>query len=157
MYESAQPRFPSPSRVNSHGAWSCLLAIVEALYLCGFRDEAAALSPLVDRALEEGPDWLSFDGRLVETRAGVAATAAGCWEAAERHYSTAQQHAQRMNNPLEETELRYLRARMLIDRNGGDDRSQAAELLQQALLDYRRFGMPSYSAEMERMLLVTRG
>ena len=123
MYESAQPRFPSPSRVNSHGAWSCLLAIVEALYLCGFRDEAAALSPLVDRALEEGPDWLSFHGRLVETRAGVAATAAGCWEAAERHYSTAQQHAERMNNPLEETELRYLRARMLIDRNGGDDRS----------------------------------
>jgi len=142
--------------VNSHGAWSCLLAIVEALYLCGFRDDAAALSPLVDRALEEGPDWLSFDGRLVETRAGVAATAAGSWEAAERHYSTAQQHAQRMNNPLEETELRYLRARMFIDRNGRDDRAQAAELLQQALVDYRGFGMPSYSAEMERMLLATR-
>ena len=86
------------------------------------------------------------------TRAGVAAAAGGCWEAAERHFAEAEQHAKRMNNRLEETELRRLRARMLLDRDGPGDGAWAAELLQEALVDYRRFGMPSYAAETERML-----
>ena len=57
-----------------------------------------------------------------------------------------------MNNRLEETELRRLRARMLLDRNGPGDRALAAELLNEALGDYRKFGMPSYAAVTERML-----
>ena len=61
-----------------------------------------------------------------------------------------------MQNPLEETELRRLRAHMLLDRNGSGDHAQAQQLLEQALITYRRFGMPSYVAEMERMLRQTR-
>jgi hypothetical protein len=129
-----------------------LFGLVEALYLCGFTDDAAALAPLVEKVLEHGPDWISFDGRLVHTRAGVAA-AAGCnWEAAERHFTEAELHAKRMNNRLEETELRRLRARMLLDRDGPGDRARAGELLKKALIDYRTFGMPTYAAETERML-----
>jgi tetratricopeptide (TPR) repeat protein len=152
IYQSERSKLPSPDRVNSHGAWSRLLGLVEALYLCGFADDAAALSPLVDKVLEHGPDWLTFDGRLVRTRAGVAATAGRQWEAAERHFAEAELHARRMNNRLEETELRRLRARMLLDRDGPGDRALAAELLRAALIDYRKFGMPSYAAETERML-----
>jgi tetratricopeptide (TPR) repeat protein len=157
IYQSEQSKLPSPERVNTHGAWNRLLGLVEALYLCGFSDEAAALSPLVENALEHGPDWITFDGRLVLTRAGVAAAAGGFWEAAERHYAEAELHAKRMNNRLEETELRRLRARMLLDRDGPGDRALAAELLQEALIDYRRFGMPRYAAETERMLRETQG
>jgi class 3 adenylate cyclase/tetratricopeptide (TPR) repeat protein len=155
IYQSARPTLPSPDQVNSNGAWSCLFGLVEALYLCGFRDDAAALSPLVEKALERGPDWISFDGRLVRTRAGVAAAAGGCWEAAERHFAVAQQHAKRIQNRLEETDLRRLRARMLLDRDGPGDRTEAAELLGEALINYRRFGMPSYAAEAEQMLRET--
>ena len=115
---------PSPDQVNSHGAWNRLFGLVEALYLCGFRDDAAELSPLVEKALEHGPDWISFDGRLVRTRAGVAAVSGGRWEAAERHFAEAEQHAKRMNNLLEETELRRLRARMFLDRDGPGDRAR---------------------------------
>ena len=57
-----------------------------------------------------------------------------------------------MNNRLEETELRRLRARMLLNRDDRGDRALAAELLREALVDYRKFGMPSYAAETERML-----
>jgi hypothetical protein len=57
-----------------------------------------------------------------------------------------------MNNRLEQTELRRLRARMLLDRDGPGDSALAAELLREALMDYRKFGMPSYAAETERML-----
>ncbi len=152
IYQSERPKLPSPDRVNSLGAWERLFGLVEALYLCGFSDDAAALSPLVENAIEHGPDWINFDGRLVRTRAAVAATAGGSWEAAERHFAEAELHAKRMNNRLEQTELRRLRARMLLDRDDPGDRALAAELLQEALIDYRKFGMPSYAAETERML-----
>jgi hypothetical protein len=157
IYQSERAKLPSPDRVNSHGTWIRVFGFVEALYLCGFRDDAAALSPLVENALERGPDWISFDGRLVRTRAGMAAAAGGRWEAAERHFAIAQEHAKRMHNRLEQTELRGLRARMLLDRDGPGDRARAAELLGKALEDYGRFGIPSYAAEMERMLRETEG
>jgi tetratricopeptide (TPR) repeat protein len=152
IYQSERSKLPSPDRVNSHGSWVRLFGLVEALYLCGFSDDAAALSPLVEKVLEHGPDWVTFDGRLVLTSAGMAAAAGGGWEQAERHFAEAELHAKRMNNRLEQTELRRLRARMLLDRDGPDDRALAGELLQEALVDYRKFGMPSYAAEAERML-----
>jgi len=152
IYQSERSKLPSPDRVNSHGSWVRLFGLVEALYICGFSDDAAALSPLVEKVLEHGPDWVTFDGRLVLTCAGMAA-AAGCrWEQAERHFAEAELHAKRMNNLLEETELRRLRARMLLDREGPGDRALAAELLAEALIDYHKFGMPSHAAETERML-----
>ena len=57
IYRSARPKLPTPDGVNTNGAWYCLFGLVEALYLCGFSDEAAKLSPLVETALERGPDW----------------------------------------------------------------------------------------------------
>ena len=152
IYQSERSKLPSPDRVNSHGSWVRLFGLVEALYLCGFSDDAAALSPLVEKVLEHGPDWVTFDGRLVLTSAGMAAAAGGRWEPAERHFAEAELHAKRMNNRLEQTELRLLRARMLLDRDGPDDRALAADLLQEALVDYRKFGMPSYAAEAERLM-----
>jgi tetratricopeptide (TPR) repeat protein len=152
IYQSERSKLPSPDRVNSHGSWVRLFGLVEALYLCGFSDDAAALSPLVEKVLEHGPDWVTFDGRLVLTSAGMAAAAGGGWEQAERHFAEAELHAKRMNNRLEQTELRRLRARMLLDRDGPDDRALAAELLQEALVDYRKFGMPSYAAEAEQLI-----
>ena len=155
IYQSARPTLPSPDKVNSHGAWSRLFGLVEGLYLCGFSDDAAALSPLVEMALEQGPDWISFDGRLVRTRAGMAAAAGGRWEAAERHFAIAEQHAKSMHDRLEENDLRRLHARMLLDRDSTGDRARAAELLKEAPTSYSRFGMPSYAAETERMLRET--
>ncbi len=155
IYQSERPKLPSSDRRNSHGAWNRLLGLVEALYLCGFSAHAAALAPLVEKLLEQGPDWISFDGRLVRTRAGVAAAAGSRWEAAERHFAEAELHARSMNNRLEETELRRLRARMLLDRDDPGDRARAAELLEKALVEYRGFGMPTYAIETERLLRET--
>jgi tetratricopeptide (TPR) repeat protein len=157
IYQSARPTLPSPDQANGIGTWERLFGLAEALYLCGFRDEAASLSPLVEHALDRGPDWINFDGRLVRTRAGVAAAAGGRWEAAERHFAVAQEHAQSMRNPLEEADLLRLRARMLLDRDGPGDHARAVELLGKALTSYRSFGMPSYAAEMEQLLRATRG
>ena len=151
LFESARSKLPSLDRVNGIGSWSCLLNFVEAFYLCGLNEEVAALSPLVERVLEFDKRWISFDGRLVVTRACLVAAAARRWEEAERHFGIAREVAEQMGNVLELADLGRLHARMLLDRGGKGDHGRAAEMLQEALSAYRRFGMPAYAAEAERL------
>ena len=133
-----------------------MLAFVEALYVSGFRDEVVALSPLVDQAMQIGPEWVALDGRLQRTRAGIAATAAGRWDDAERWFGEADEFARRSGNELEVVELHRLRARMLLDRGCPEDAGPAAELLDQATEAYRAFGMPGYVSEAARLLAEVR-
>jgi tetratricopeptide (TPR) repeat protein len=148
----AQSKLPSLDRVNGIGAWNCMLGFVEALYLCGQYEQVAALSPLVDGVLELGKRWITFDGRLMETRAGLAAAAGRRWDEAERHFAIAREVAERMPNRLELTDLGRLHARMLLDRGDTGDYARAAKMLEDALSAYRAFGMPAYAAETERLL-----
>jgi hypothetical protein len=74
LFESARSKLPSIDRVNSFGSWMCLLNFVEACYMCDLYDQAASMAPLVERALELlGRSYVAYDGRLVDTRAGLAA------------------------------------------------------------------------------------
>ena len=134
-----------------------MLGFVEALYLCGLHEQAATLSPLLERALELGRRWITLDGRLLETRAGIAAASASRWDEAERQFATAREVAEQMCNRLELADLSRLHARMLLDRGGVDDHAGAAEMLNTALNSYRAFGMPAYAAESERLLHRARG
>jgi len=110
------------------------------------------LSPLVDKAMRVGPEWVGLDGRLRRTRAGITASAAGRWNDADRWFREADELARQSTNKLEVADLYRLRAQMLLDRSGPDDAARADELLHRALDDYVRFGMPSYAAVVERML-----
>jgi tetratricopeptide (TPR) repeat protein len=151
LFESARSKLPSLDRVNGMGSWSCLLNFVEAFYLCGLNEEAAALSPLLEGILKFDKRWISYDGRLLGTRAALAAAAARRWEEAERHFGIAREVAARMSNRVELADLCCLHARMLLDRGGTGDHERAAEMLQEALSAYRAFGMPAYAAEAERL------
>ena len=151
LFESARSKLPSLDRINGIGSWSCLLNFVEAFCLCGLNEEAAALSPLVERVLELDKRWISYDGRLARTRAGLAAMTARRWEEAERHFEIAREVAEQMRNRVELADLCRLHARMLLDRGGAGDHERAAGMLQEALSAYRTFGMPAYAAEAERL------
>jgi hypothetical protein len=155
LFGSARSKLPRLDRVNGIGSWSCLLNFVEAFYLCGLNEEAAALSPLVEGVLELDKRWISFDGRLAVTRAGLVAAAARRWDEAERHFGVAREIAEQMRNRLELADLDRLEAGMLLDR-GEADHDRAAEMLQEALSAYRAFGMPTYAAEVERLQRKTR-
>jgi class 3 adenylate cyclase/tetratricopeptide (TPR) repeat protein len=154
--EHSRSRMPRLDRVNGLGSWACLLGFVEAFFLCGLHDQVAALHPLVARVLELGRRWTSFDGRLVETRAGLVAAASHRWEEAERQFSIAREVAEQIPDHLELADLDRLHAQMLLDRDGTGDPARAAEMLQEALSAYRGFGMPPYAAEAERLLRVAR-
>jgi class 3 adenylate cyclase/tetratricopeptide (TPR) repeat protein len=154
LFELGRSKLPSLDRVNGLGSWSCLLNFVEAFYLCDLYEQAASLAPLVERALEFlARSYITHDGRLVETRAGLAAAAARRWEAAERHFGIAREIAEQMSNRLELADLSRLHARMLLDRGSTGDHARAAEMLEGALAAYRTFGMPGYAADAERLRL----
>jgi class 3 adenylate cyclase/tetratricopeptide (TPR) repeat protein len=159
LFKSAhsQSRLPSLDRVNGVGSWACMLGFVEAFYLCGLHDEAAALNPLVAGVLELSERWMTFDCRLVETRAGLVAAAAHRWEEAERQFTIAREVAEQMPNRLEAADLNRLYGQILLDRGAAGDHVRAAELLEEALSAYRAFGMPPYVAEVERLLRQARG
>jgi tetratricopeptide (TPR) repeat protein len=152
LFESARSNLPSLDRVNGMGSWSCLLNFVEAFYLCGLNEEAAALSPLLGGLLEYDKRWISYDGRLAATRNALAAAAVRRWEEAERHFGIAREVAEHMGNRVELADLCRLHARMLLGRGSPGDHERAAEMLQEALSAYRAFGMPGYAAEAERLL-----
>jgi predicted ATPase/class 3 adenylate cyclase len=156
LFESARSKLPSLDRVNGMGSWSCLFYFVEAFYLCGLNEEAAALSPLLEGVLEYDKRWISYDGRLVATRAAVAAAAARRWEEAERQFGIAREVAEQMSNRVELADLCRLHARMLLDRGGAGDHERADGLLQEALSAYRTFGMPAYATEAERLQSLAR-
>jgi tetratricopeptide (TPR) repeat protein len=156
LFASAQSKLPSLDAVNGIGSWSCLLNFVEAFYLCGLHEEAAALSPLVEKVLKLDKRWVSYDGRLAETRAGLVAVAARRWEEAERHFGIARDVAAQMRNRLELADLARLEAAMLLDRSGEGDHERAADLLEEAWSAYRTFGMPGFAAEAERLLRMAR-
>jgi class 3 adenylate cyclase/tetratricopeptide (TPR) repeat protein len=152
LYETARSIFPTGEGTTAIGGWNCMLGFVEALYLSGFRDEAAALRPLVEKALTLGPEWLAFDGRFIRTRAGLASAAAGRWDDAERWFVEALDRALLTANELEAADVRRLHGRVLLDRGRPEDAPRAAELLGQACDTYRDFGMPGYLAEVEELL-----
>jgi tetratricopeptide (TPR) repeat protein len=147
-----QSRWPGLDRVNSLGSWNCLLGFAEAFFLCDLHDQAAALFPLMTRALELDTRWTTFDGGLMETHAGLVAAAAHRWEEAERQFTVAREVAGQMHNLLELADLSRLHARMLLERGGTDDPARAAEMLKEALSAYRAFGMQACVAEVERLL-----
>jgi tetratricopeptide (TPR) repeat protein len=152
LLESGRSKLPGLDRVNSWGSWLCMLNFVEACYLCDLYDQAASMAPLVERALELlGRSYVPYDGRLVDTYAGLAATAARRWEEAERYFGIAREVAAQMSNRVELADLYRLHARMLLDRGGTGDHERAAEMLQEASSAYRTFGMPGVAAEAERL------
>lgn len=69
------------------------------------------------------------------TAAGIAASAAHQYEAAEDHFRTAMRHAETLPHLLEQA---------LLDRARRGDRETARELLDEALERYTRIGMEKH-------------
>ncbi|TDI41755.1 MAG: hypothetical protein E2P02_14230 [Acidobacteria bacterium] len=79
---------------------------------------------------------------MPETAAGIAAACGRYWDAAEAHFRIALRYAREFPHKLEEPQIRYWYAKMLIDRNASGDREKARELFSDAITGYRSIGMP---------------
>jgi len=135
---------PLIGQQNTMGSWLMLALVIEGLVMLGEQSQAAQLYPLARELVGTGAVALWAISRLAQTIAGVAAAAARQWEAAKEHFQMAMQQAESLPYRLEQTELRRFHAMMLIDRSAVGDREKAKTLLNEALQNYERIGMPRH-------------
>jgi tetratricopeptide (TPR) repeat protein len=146
---------PRPGRPNGLGPWCIPDAAIEALWVIGDRQGAAAFYPLVREFIETTGVMLHIFGpHLAERTAGIGAAAGEQWDLAEKHFRTALRQAEELSFDIEGAETRRFFAEMLLDRNGPGDRDRAHSLVDEALVVYHRVGMPRHE-ELARRLLTT--
>jgi tetratricopeptide (TPR) repeat protein len=155
LLEQRRPVLPVPGRRNGYGPWCMPPAAVEALWVIGDREGAAGFYPLVRELIESTGvmlDIIAF--RLLERIAGMGAAAGGHWDLAEQCFETALRQAEEISCVIEAAETRRFYAEMLLERNARGDRDLANSLVDEALLVYRRIGMPRHE-ELARALAAT--
>ena len=97
----------------------------EGLFVLGERDEPAGWHDLVVEARATGAVATSYiDGRLLERVAGIAATAAEKWDAAEAHFLQALRQGDELPHQVERLETRRFYAQMLGERAGPGDMAE---------------------------------
>jgi tRNA A-37 threonylcarbamoyl transferase component Bud32/tetratricopeptide (TPR) repeat protein len=132
---------PRAGRLNTIGSWCALFKVIEGLAMLGESTRAAGLHPLVVEALANGTVVTFDSSHLLDTVAGIAAAAGNRWDVAETHYHAALRLADDMPFVSEQAEARYWYARMLVDRNGSQDRRRAKALVDEAVAIYHAAGM----------------
>jgi len=120
--------------------------------MLGELSQAGQLYPLICEMMGTGPVVLWPIFRFTQTIAGIAASAARQWEAAEDHFQIAMQQAESFPHLVEQTEIHRFHAMMLISRAWPGDRENARRLLGEALASYTQIGMPRH-IEIVRSLL----
>ena len=135
---------PRGGRTNARGSWFLLAQLIEGLVILGEKSQAAQFYPLACDLIDTGvvPLWPIF--RFAQTVAGIAASAARQWEAAEDHFAIAMEQAKALTHLLEQGEIDRFHAMMLIDRAAPADRVKARALINEALNIYIRVGMPRH-------------
>jgi hypothetical protein len=143
---------PQSGRPNTIGSWWMLALVLEGLVILGEHAQARELYPLARELVETGAVamWPIF--RFTHTVAGIAASAARQWEAAEDHFQTALCQAETFPHRLEQAEISRFNAMMLIDRAASGDHERARRMLAGARQIYTRIGM-HHHIEMTRTLL----
>lgn len=155
FFAGKRVELPTPARPNRWTAWTLLMAFTEGLFVLGEREEPAEWYPLILEARTTGAVATdNYGGRLVERVAGIAATAAGNWVAAEEHFGLALHQADLLPHQLERLETRRFYAQMLIEQSAPGDQERARTLLQEAAEGFTRLGMPRH-AQLARDALVS--
>ena len=123
------------------GSWWMLALVIEGLVILGEHTRARELYPLARELVETGAVALWPIFRFPQTVAGMAASAARQWEAADRHFQSALRQAEAVPHSLEQAEICRFHAMMLLDRATPGDRERARGLLRQARETYEQIGM----------------
>jgi hypothetical protein len=146
VMDEVRHALPRPGTANTLGAWTLAILAAEGAAVLDDAALAFVLYPLVVEAMTTGAVLRQYDGRLVQTAAGMAAGAAGLQDEAEDHFELALRQADELPHLLERPHVRHFYARFLIGRRGRGDGERAAALLDEAIAMYRDIGMPRHEA-----------
>ncbi len=147
LYAEHRPRLGEPARPTTTGTWGLLLAFTEGLFILGHHDEPAGWYDLVVEAGQTHGVVVApyAPGQLLNRVAGIAATAAGDHETAERHFRAALHQADELPHQFERYETRRFYARMLASRADPGDADHARTLLVDAERGFTRLRMPRHA------------
>jgi tetratricopeptide (TPR) repeat protein len=142
---------PRSGQPNPMGSWWMLAEVIEGLVMLGEQSQAGEFYPLARELINTGAVafWPIF--RFTHTVAGMAASAAQHWEAAEDHFQTAMHQAEVIPHRLEQAEIRRFLAMMLMERSRPGDRKRAQRLLTEAIENYQTIGMLRHSEIIHRL------
>ena len=152
-FAELEPLLPRPGRANLIGAWTLAALAAEAVGLTGGRKRAARLHGLVVEALATGTLMRQFDGRLLQTVAGMSAAAAGRIDLARGHFDRALEQAERIPHRLERPHAAHAYARVLLEH----EPERAYELACHAERDYAAIGMARHAEAARDLASVQRG
>jgi len=155
IFNEKRTCLPASGQRNAIGSWWMLAPAIEGLFILGEHSQAGELYPLVRELLDRGAVLFPRSFRFTQTIAGIAAAAAGQYEASEDHFRMAIEQAESFPFRFEKAEINRFRAMMLTDRGRPGDREEARSLLSEALASYGHFGMPRH-VEITRALLEPR-
>jgi DNA-binding winged helix-turn-helix (wHTH) protein/tetratricopeptide (TPR) repeat protein len=139
----ATRRWKSPllGQLNSLGSWVALERSVIGLAHMGRRAELGALQPVTEELLLTGA-WTYSLLSMFRTVAGIATAAVGNWCSAEEHHRTAIHQTDTSPYHHLRPVAREWYAKMLIDRNGPGDVTDARSLLEEAIAMYNSSAFP---------------
>ena len=128
---------------NLWGRWEQLVNVVESLAVLGEAKDAADLYPHVVNGIQKGV-VVTWQLRLWQMVAGIAAACGEQWDTAQEHFETALRQAHELPHKIAQPEVRRWYAQMLLDRNASGDRDQARTMLGEAVEMYGQIGMPRH-------------
>jgi hypothetical protein len=111
-----------------------------------FEDLEGSNGPMTGTAVR------TWDARLLETLAGIAAAAGRNWETAEGHFVAAIERADGMPHLVEGADARRFYAQMLAARGEAGDGEHARELPADTIRRYARLGMLKHEELTESLL-----
>ena len=150
-------RFPAERGTFGNGSWNMLAGTVLGLAACGERKLAAELYPVTARAIDVRGEMSWTLAGLANKTAAVAAACDQRWTVARDHFETALGQAADLPHRVDQPDVRYWYARMLLDRDEPGDREKARELLTEAIDLYREIGMPKHLEWAEELLAGAEG
>jgi class 3 adenylate cyclase/tetratricopeptide (TPR) repeat protein len=142
---------PEVGEAASTGRLTSLFAAAQGCAVVGLAEDAGALYARVAERADVLPVGV-LDVALAERIAGMAAAAVGLWDQAQEHFEKARRQAEEFPNRLDRPQVLHWYGKMLVDRGHADDRDWARAMLDHALEDYRRIGMPVHAAMTEALL-----
>ena len=145
LYNDQRDTLPTSSEPGPIGGHFKLEVIAHGCGIVGLRDELVSLYPILAERTELIGTNL-FDTALPDRIAGMAATAAGRWDDAERHFERALVQADAIGYPLERPVIEHWYAAMLLERGRPEDDDRARKLVASAIDGCRAARMPMHEA-----------
>jgi hypothetical protein len=144
LIPAVKASLPVSGRVNVHGAFFALDALVTSLMLLGERQQCGTFYPLTLDYIHTGKVFsVAVVGpSTTHLAAALAADAAGLSDRAHEHFETALRQSRELPTRIHEPMILYWYGRAVAATPDAAERSRGRAMIEAALTDFRSLGMP---------------